>query len=72
MKWVNNYEQGHTVEMFDRAAMVRLVVAQQWSVACALSYQAGVMVRVVPDEEAERVARMPCAVDVVNELMGEA
>ena len=52
--------------IYTRDDLVRLVIGQQWAVAIALAYQAGVMVIVVPDEEAAAVGDLPCAHDVVE------
>jgi hypothetical protein len=51
---------------YTRDDLIRVVLGQQWAVAIALAYQAGVMVMVVPDEEAAAVGDLPCAVDVVD------
>ena len=53
--------------VYTRDQLVRAIIAQQWAVAIALCYQAGVMVYMVPDEEAYAVGNLPCAVDVVDE-----
>ena len=52
--------------IYTRDDLVRVVIGQQWAVAIALCYQAGVMVYMVPDEEAYAVGDLPCAVDVVE------
>ena len=52
--------------VYTRDQLVRAIIAQQWAVAIALCYQAGVMVYMVPDEEAYAVGDLPCAVDVVE------
>ena len=52
--------------VYTRDDIVRVVIGQQWAVAIALCYQAGVMVHMVPDEEAYAVGDLPCAHDVVE------
>ena len=52
--------------IYTRDDLVRAILGQQWAVAIALCYQAGVMVYMVPDEEAYAVGDLPCAVDVVE------
>jgi len=68
---------------FDRAALVRMVVAEQWAVAVTLCYVDGVGYQehggldltapwaVVSRKTVEALAALPCAVDVVAERLGE-
>lgn len=60
------FEEVPPTRTYTRDDMVRAILAQQWAVAIALCYQAGVMAMVVPDEEAHAVGDLPCAHDVVE------
>jgi len=62
------FQEVPPTKTYTRDDMVRAILGQQWAVAIALCYQAGVMVYMVPDEEAYAVGDLPCAVDVVEEM----
>lgn len=60
------FQEVPATKTYTRDDIVRAILGQQWAVAIALCYQAGVMVYMVPDEEAYAVGDLPCAVDVVE------
>ena len=60
------FQEVPPTKTYTRDDMVRAILGQQWAVAIALCYQAGVIVYMVPDEEAYAVGDLPCAHDVVE------